>query len=66
MKFKYILIVLVAFAAYLLGAKAGEARYNEIVSAATKYWNDPKVKKARAKARKARNKAAKSAHKRFG
>lgn len=65
MKFKYVLIVLVAFAAYVLGAKAGEDRYKEITQAATRYWNDPKVKKARAKARKARNKAAKAARKQF-
>lgn len=62
MKFKYVLIVLVAFAAYVLGAKAGEDRYKEITQAATRYWNDPKVKKARAKAR---NKAAKAARKQF-
>ncbi|QNE46037.1 hypothetical protein F1C58_03335 [Glaciihabitans sp. INWT7] len=65
MRIKYVLIVLVAFAAYVLGAKAGEDRYKEITHAATKYWNDPKVKKARAKAKKARNKAAKAARKKF-
>lgn len=65
MKIKYVLIALVAFAAYVLGAKAGEDRYREITRAVTRYWNDPKVKKARAKAKKARNKAAKAARKQF-
>lgn len=65
MPFKYVLIVLVAFTAYLLGAKAGEERYKEIIHAATKYWNDPKVKKVRAKAKKTRNRATKAARKKF-
>lgn len=65
MKLKYILIALVAFAAYVLGAKAGQDRYKEITHAATRYWNDPKMKKARAKAKKARNKATKAARKKF-
>lgn len=65
MKIKYVLIALVAFAAYVLGAKAGEDRYREITRAVTRYWKDPKVKKARAKAKKARNKAAKAARKQF-
>lgn len=66
MRFKCVLIALAVFAAYVLGAKAGEERYEEITRALTKYWNDPKVKKARAKARKARAKAAHGARKQFG
>lgn len=65
MKLKYVLIALAAFAAYLLGAQAGEDRYREITHAVTRYWNDPQVKKARAKAQKARNKAVKAARKKF-
>lgn len=65
MRFKFVLFLLVAFGAYVLGARAGEDRYKEIKRAATKYWNDPQVKKARAKAKKARNKAAKAARKQF-
>lgn len=66
MKFKCVLLfALAAFAAYVLGAKAGEERYTEITHAVTKYWNDPKVKKARAKAKKARNTAAKAARRQF-
>ncbi len=57
---KCLLVALVAGIAYLMGAKAGEKRYQQIVHAVTKYWNDPAVKKARAKARKARGRAAKT------
>lgn len=66
MPFKSVLVVLVAFAAYVLGAKAGEERYREITRAATRYWNDPKLKKARAKAEKARDRAARVVRKSFG
>ena len=65
MKIKCVLVVLVVFAAYVLGAKAGEDRYREIARVVTRYWNDPKVKKTRAQAVKARNKAARVARKRF-
>ena len=63
MRPQYIIVAVVALAAYVLGAKAGESRYNEIKKAATHYWNDPQVKKARKKARKARDKARKAASK---
>lgn len=66
MPFKYVLVVLVAFAAYVLGAKAGEERYREITRAATRYWNDPKLKKTRARAEKARDRAARVVRKSFG
>ena len=64
MRPKYLLIAIIAFVAYVLGARAGEDRYKTIVKTATKYWNDPQTKKARAKASKLRAKAAKQAHKR--
>ncbi|MDJ0335973.1 hypothetical protein QMG83_12125 [Salinibacterium sp. G-O1] len=63
MRPQYLIVAVVAFAAYVLGAKAGESRYNEIKKAATRYWNDPQVKKARAKAKKARDKARKATSK---
>lgn len=63
MRPQYLVVVAIAFAAYVLGAKAGESRYNEIRKAATHYWNDPRVKKARKKAKKARDKAKKAASK---
>lgn len=66
MPFKYVLVVPVAFAAYVLGAKAGEERYREITRAATRYWNDPKLKKTRARAEKARDRAARVVRKSFG
>ena len=65
MRFRSVLIVLAVAAAYVLGAKAGKERYEEITRAVTKYWNDPQLKKARAKARKAREKATKSARNQF-
>lgn len=65
MRPRYLLLAIVAFAAYVLGARAGEDRYKEIKHVATKYWNDPLTKKARAKARKGRAKAAKAARKRL-
>ena len=63
MRPQYLIVVALAFAAYVLGAKAGESRYKEIKKAATHYWNDPQVKKARKKAKKARDKAKKAARK---
>ncbi len=63
MRPQYLIVAAIAFAAYVLGAKAGESRYNEIKKAVTHYWNDPQVKKARKKAGKARDKARKAASK---
>ncbi len=63
MRPKFIFILLALFGAYILGAKAGEDRYKAIKKAATRYWNDPQVKKARKQANKARAKAAKKARK---
>jgi len=52
MRPKLIVILIIAFIAYLLGAKAGRSRYEEITGAFTSVWNDPKVKKARKQAAK--------------
>jgi len=38
-----ILIAAAAAAAYVFGAKAGRARYREIVHATRTFWNDPLV-----------------------
>jgi uncharacterized protein YdaU (DUF1376 family) len=66
-KVAFVFVSLVAFLAYTLGAKAGKARYKEISSAVSSFWNDPKVKKARkravADAKKATQEAAKTAEK---
>lgn len=56
----------VAAGAYLLGARAGRARYREISSAAKHLWNDPSLRKARAQSRKVVDKAAKKAAKKLG
>lgn len=63
MRPQYLIVAVIALVAYVLGARAGESRYNEIKKAATRYWNDPQVKKARKKARKTRDKARKAASK---
>lgn len=63
MRPQYLIVAVIALAAYVLGARAGESRYNEIKKAATHYWNDPQLKKARKKARTARDKARKAASK---
>ncbi|HEU4807558.1 MAG TPA: YtxH domain-containing protein [Homoserinimonas sp.] len=39
-----ILIVTGLAVGYVLGARAGRERYEEIKRAATKFWNDPRVK----------------------
>lgn len=54
MRLRYIILGIIAFIAYIFGAKAGRHRYKSIKHTATKYWNDPKMKKARSKAKKAR------------
>lgn len=69
MRPKYIVIAVIAFIAYTLGAKAGHGRYKEISNYFGSFWNDPKVKKARSQAKKdvdkARKVAVKKAKKRF-
>jgi uncharacterized membrane protein len=67
---RWLFIGIVAFLAYVLGAKAGRSRYREIKATAEAFWNDPTVKKARIRARKSARKttkaAAKKAQKRLG
>jgi hypothetical protein len=53
MRFKTFLVLLVIAAAYVLGARAGRERYDQIVGAVTSFWNDPDVKKTRKKLKKA-------------
>lgn len=45
-----ILLVGVAAAAYVLGAKAGRERYQQITNTAQRWWNDPRVQKKRSQA----------------
>lgn len=51
-------LILIALA-YLLGARAGRERYEQIVGSITSFWNDPTVKKARRKAKREAQKARK-------
>lgn len=46
-------------AAYILGARAGRERYDQIVDSVSAFWNDPTVKKARKNAKKQTEKARK-------
>lgn len=61
-----ITIAAVGAAGYVLGAKAGRARYEEISGVAKKVWDDPKVKKARKRTTKKVEKAAESAARKLG
>lgn len=61
--FRWILIIAVGVTAYVLGAKAGRARYRELRGIAQSVWNDPQVKKIRKRAVKEGQKVAKQAAK---
>lgn len=50
----------IAAAAYTYGTRAGHGRYREIKATAETLWNDPRVKKARARAVKEADRAAHS------
>ena len=56
-------IGVIALVAYTYGARAGRGRYREIKAAAEALWNDPRVKRARAKALGEANRVAQSAAK---
>ncbi|ANF32095.1 hypothetical protein A0130_10795 [Leifsonia xyli] len=59
MRPKTLVILVVVAAAYLLGARAGRERYEQITEAVTSFWNSPDVKKARKKAKAQAEKARK-------
>jgi len=59
MRPKTLLLLLLLAAAYLLGARAGRERYEQITSSVTSFWNAPDVKKARKKAQAQAEKARK-------
>jgi hypothetical protein len=46
---RFIFILALAFGAYVLGAKAGRPRYEQIRQSVTSFWDDPHVKKTRKK-----------------
>jgi hypothetical protein len=60
------LFVLVAIAvAYLLGARAGRERYEQITHTFSSFWNDPSLRGAVADAKKQAEKARKAAYKKY-
>lgn len=63
MRSKTIFIALIAVAAYVLGARAGRERYDQMKNAVTSFWNDPTVKKARKDAYTEAQKARKTLQK---
>lgn len=62
----WMLVIGVAVTAYIVGSKAGRARYREISRTAKRVWDDPGVKKVRDKTYQRVEKAAKRAAKRIG
>lgn len=55
---RLLIAAVIAFAFYLIGAKAGRGRYKQIRRNAKKAWNDPAVKKARRSTKKLAHKNA--------
>lgn len=66
MKTNWVLVALVAVVAYFVGAKAGQARYEQLSATAKRVWNDPAIRKVRSKTYKKIEKAAKRTAKRIG
>lgn len=62
----WLTVVVVGAAAYVIGARAGTARYREISDAAKHLWDDPSLRKVRARTRKMVDRAAKKAAKKLG
>jgi hypothetical protein len=59
MRPKTLFILVIVAVAYLLGARAGRERYEQIAGSLTSFWNAPDVKKARKKAKAQAEKARK-------
>jgi len=59
MRPKTLFVLAIVAVAYILGARAGRERYEQIAGAVSSFWNDPTVKKARKKAKKEADKARK-------
>lgn len=57
MRSKTFFVLVAIAAAYLLGARAGHERYEQIVGSVSSFWNSPDVKAARKKAAKQAAKA---------
>lgn len=65
MRPRFLMILVIALIAYVLGARAGRERYDQMMGAVTSFWNDPTVKKARDEARKEAGRARKSVAKKL-
>ena len=63
MRPRFFVILVIAALAYVLGARAGRERYDQISKAVTSFWNDPTVKKARKEASREAQKARKAVQK---
>jgi hypothetical protein len=59
MRFKTLFVLAVIAGAYVLGARAGRERYEQLTGALTSFWNDPQMQKARKKAKKEAQRARK-------
>jgi hypothetical protein len=59
MRPKTLLVLVAVAAAYVLGARAGRDRYEQLVGSVTAFWNSPDVQKARKQAKKQAEKARK-------
>jgi hypothetical protein len=57
MRPKILFVFVLIAAAYILGARAGRERYEQILGSFSAFWNDPTVKKARKKAKREATKA---------
>ena len=57
MRPRFFVILVIALIAYVLGARAGRERYDQLMGAVTSFWNNPGFKKARDDARQAAYKA---------
>ncbi|ALS57610.1 hypothetical protein [Rathayibacter toxicus] len=56
---RLVLLMLIAGVAYVLGARAGRTRYEELRHLALGAWHDPAMKKTRKKLKKASQREAK-------
>lgn len=62
----WLTVAIIGTAGYVLGARAGHSRYRDISKAAKHLWDDPSLRKARARSRKVVDRAAKKAAKKLG
>ena len=62
MRSRFLVIALAVGGAYLLGARAGRGRYEQITGAMSSLWNDPSLKKAIAEAKAQAQKARATAY----